>query len=275
MSGFIKIKAKELLLNNTMKLFFVSLVAFMLKLFSFVAVLLFTHFSLISNFLQSFVATYNSFIVYFIYSLIVVIAYLVTFLFMSGLKLGESAIYFMQSKGSNAKFKYLFIFLRPSQSFRALYLYSKLFIFKFLWFFFFSSPALFCSALTLFLFFKTSTYATVYYTLIFGIVILLSIARFFYNCAINRYSYATFYLCTDLNISVNDAIEKSRENTDGFIKDSVFLKTSLLPWILCCIFIFPALYVIPFTKLSKARFITFTEGLRKALPLNTLNQPIW
>jgi hypothetical protein len=112
MSGFIKIKAKELLLNNTLKLFFVSLLAFFLKLFCFSSVLLSSHFILVSNFFQSLILEYNSLLVHFIYSLFVVISYLLVFLFTSGIKTGENAIYFMHSKGSKSKIKYLFIFLK-------------------------------------------------------------------------------------------------------------------------------------------------------------------
>lgn len=268
MSGFIKVKAKELLLNNTAKLFFVSFTAFILKAIFSCAVILFAHFLLVSNFLQSLVRTYNSLLVYFAYSLIIVILFLCLFLFISGLKSGENAIYFLQSKGSNAKFKYLFIFLRPSQSFRSLYMYFRLFLLKVGWFIFLHLPPTFCLGLTFFLYFNANIYKAVFYTLLFGTVFLLSISRFFYNCITSRYSYAPYYLCTDLNISVSDAILKSTENSDGFIKDNAFLKSSFLPWIISCIFIIPVFYVIPFMKLSKARFVTFTDGLRIALPQN-------
>lgn len=268
MSGFIKIKAKELLLNNTLKLFSVSFVAFLLKCISIISVVLFTHFSLVSNFLQTMVATYNSLLVYFLYSLIIVTTYLILLLFISGLKTGENAIYYMQSKGSTPKFKYLFIFLRPTQSFRSLFMYSRLILLKSLWFLFFYLPPIFCCSLVLFLFFNSNIYTAVFYTLIFCTVILTSISRFFYNCAISRYSYATYYICTDLKISVSDAILKSTENCDGFIKDNTFLKSSLLPWILCTIFIIPIFYVVPFVKLTKAKFVTFTDGLRTPLIQN-------
>jgi hypothetical protein len=272
MSGFIKVKAKELLLGNTLKLFLVFITSFVLKVTSIISIVLFTHFSLVSSFLQNLVATYNSLLIYFIYSLIIVTLYFLLFLFLSGLKLGEKAIFFMQSKGSNAKFKYLFIFLKPSQSIRAFLLYFTTFFLKINWFIFFYMPPLFCLLLTIFLYFNSYIYTAVFYTLLFGTVILLSISRFFYNCTIIRYSYASYYLCTDLKISVSEAISKSTENTDGFIKDGVFLKASFLPWILSCILILPLFYVIPFIQLTKAKFVTFTDGLHKALPQNFIIQ---
>ena len=73
-------------------------------------------------------------------------------------------------------------------------------------------------------------------------------------------------MCTDLNISVKDAINKSTNNSDGFIRDGVYLKSSMLFWIISCIFILPVIYVIPFNKLSKAKFVTFCDGLHYALP---------
>jgi hypothetical protein len=268
MSGFIKVKAKELLLKNTIKLFFVSFVSFLLRALFLISVILLTHFSLVSNTLQSLVHSYNSLIVYFFYSLIIVIAYLLLFLFISGIKLGENAIYYMQSKGGNAKFKYLFIFLRPSQSFRALYLNLKTTFLKSCWFIFFFLPPLMCLILTGYVFYNSFLYTAVFYTLIFGTIALFSISRFFYNCAVIRYSFSSYYLCTDLEISVNDAIHKSTERTDTFIKDGVLLKASFLPWILSCVFVFPLFYVVPFVKLSKAKYVTFSDALRKTLPQN-------
>ena len=141
MSGFIKVKAKELLLGNTAKLFLVSFTSSFLKLIFTVTVVLSTHFILVSKQLQVLVVRYDSFLVYFIYSLFTVCAYFVLALLVSGLKTGENAIYFMHSKGTKAKFKYLFIFLRPSQSFRSFLLYSKLFFLRIFWALFFYLPS--------------------------------------------------------------------------------------------------------------------------------------
>lgn len=270
MSGFLKIKSKELLLNNNLKLLFVTFLSSFLRLLFCALVALFTHFSLISEFLKNLITSYNSLIVYFIYSLILVIIYLILFLFNSGIKLGEQAIYFMQSKGTNAKIKYLFIFLKPSQSFRAFYLYLKIFLYKFCWFIFLNSAPVFCLGLTLYLYFNSNIYLAVFYTLIAGTIILFSISRFFYNCFSCIYSFAPYYLCTNINISVNDAINKSRDFSDGFLKDGVYLKTSLFPWVLSCLLIFPIFYVIPFIKLTKAKYVTFSDGLHYALPNNYL-----
>ena len=266
MSGFIKIKSKALLLDNTLKLFWISFIAFILKTTATISTVIVTHFILLSDFFQLVLIEYNSLIVYFIYSLFVVTVYLLLFMFTSGLKTGEKAIYFMQSKGSNAKFKYLFIFLRPSQSFRSFLLYTKVFLLKLMWGIFLYLPPLFCLILTLYLYFSTIIYTSVFFTLIFGTVFLISISSFYYNCISVRYSFAPYYLCTDLNISVTDAINKSTDYSDGFIKDGVYLKSSMLLWILSCILIFPAFYVIPFKKLTIAKYITFCDGLHKALP---------
>lgn len=266
MSGFIKVKVKELLLNNTLKLFLVSFTAFILKVLMSAFVFIFTNTLLISPFLQDLVIKYNSLLVYFIYSLLTITLYFLLILFICGLKMGENAIYFMESKMSKAKFKYLFIFLRPSQSFRAFLLYLRLLSLKTLWALFFFSVPIFCVALIIFLYVTTSSYALVLYTLIIGTAFLSSVSLFYYNCSKIRYSYAIYYLCTDLKISVTDAINKSIEHSDNFIKDGVILKSSFLFWLLSCMLFFPIFYVVPFSKLSKARFITFTDGLRYALP---------
>ena len=247
MSGFIKIRAKELLLNNTLKLFLVSFTAFILKLTITASLVILTNAILISPFFQNLVISYNSFLVYFIYSLATVTLYLLLLLFICGLKMGEKAIYFMQSKGSKASFKYLFIFLRPTQSFRALYLYLKLFFLKTAWF----------------LYFNTSTYSAVLLTLIFGSVFLLSISHFYYNAVVIRYNYAIYYLCTDIKISVKQAINKSVDYSDGFIKDGIILKSSFFFWLISCILVLPIFYVVPFKKITSAKFITFTDSLHK------------
>lgn len=268
MSGFIKVKAKELLLGNTIKLFFVSLTSNILKLLFTATVVLSAHFILVSKQFQLLVVSYDSFLVYFIYSLFTVCACFVLALFVSGLKTGENAIYYMYSKGTKAKFKYLFIFLRPSQSFRSFLLYSKLLLLRMLWALFFYLPPFFCLGLTFYLYFSTFIYRAVFFTLLIGTAFLLSISHFYYNCAVMRYTFTPYYFCTDLNLSVNEAILKSIENSDGFIKDGVYLKTSFFPWILCCLFIFPLFYVVPFKKLTRAKYVTFCDGLRTPLPQN-------
>ena len=263
MSGFIKIRAKELLLNNTLKLFLVSATAFILKLTTTASLVILTNAVLISPFFQNLVISYNSFLVYFIYSLATVTLYLLLLLFICGLKMGEKAIYFMQSKGSKASFKYLFIFLRPTQSFRALYLYLKLFFLKTAWFLYFYMAPIFCLLLVLFLYFNTSTYSAVLLTLIFGSVFLLSISHFYYNAVVIRYNYAIYYLCTDIKISVKQAINKSVDYSDGFIKDGIILKSSFFFWLISCILVLPIFYVVPFKKITSAKFITFTDSLHK------------
>lgn len=263
MSGFIKIRAKEALLNNTLKLFLISLTAFILKCIFSVTVILLTNYLLITPFLQNLIIQYNSLLVYFLYSLLVVTLYLMLFLFISGLKMGENAIYFMQSKGTKAKFKYLFIFLKPTQSFRGFYLYLKIIILKSVWFLYFFLAPVFCFFLVIFLYYNALIYSAVLLTLLLGAVILLSISCFYYTATTIRYNYAIYYLCTDMNISVKNAIKKSIDNSNGFIKDGTLLKSSFFFWLISCIFIFPVFYVVPFIKITKARFITFTDALHK------------
>jgi hypothetical protein len=73
-------------------------------------------------------------------------------------------------------------------------------------------------------------------------------------------------LCTDLNISTSEALKKSIITSDGFIKEGAFFKAGLSPWALACLLVIPAFYVIPYIKLSTAKFTTFSEGLRHSLP---------
>ena len=77
MSGFIKVKVKELLLNNTLKLFLVSFTAFILKVLISAFVFLFTNTLLISPFLQGMVIKYNTLLVYFVCSLFTVTLYFI------------------------------------------------------------------------------------------------------------------------------------------------------------------------------------------------------
>ncbi len=275
MSGFIKVKAKELLLKNTFKLFFISFTSALIRILTIISFFAVFHFSLVSSFMQNLVHTYNSLLVYFIFSLTIVTLFLISLLTVSAIKLGENAIYFMESRNQKSKFKYLFIFLRPSQSFRALYFYTRLFLLKSLWYLFFNIAPIFTLLITLHSYVYSTVFTAVFITLIFGTIILFSVSRYFCNVISVRYSFATFYLCTDLKITVKDAIEKSNEFSDGFLKDGVALKSSFFPWFLTCLIIFPFIYVIPYFKLSKAKFITFSNALHYSLPqpdFNTLEK---
>ncbi len=270
MTGFIKVKAKELLLKNTFKLFFVSFYSFVLKLLILISFFAVFYFSLTSKILLNMVNTYNSLLIYFIYSLIIVLILLLSLLLISGLSLGESAVYFMESRNIKSKFKFLFIFLRPSQSFRAFFLYLRLLILKSSWFTFFHLPPIFTLSITIFIYLRGAVFTAVFYSLIIGTVILFTISRYFYNIITIRYSFASFYLCTDLKISASEAIEKSCELSDGFLKDGVALKASFFPWILSMIFILPLFYVIPYLKLTKAKFVTFSDRLHYSVPQKNL-----
>jgi hypothetical protein len=85
MNGFVKVKAKELLLNNTLSLFLTSATAFILKTSSLTIAVLVTHFSLVSSLLQWLLLTYDRFTVYFIYSLIIVLIWFFVALLFQGL----------------------------------------------------------------------------------------------------------------------------------------------------------------------------------------------
>ena len=94
-----------------------------------------------------------------------------------------------------------------------------------------------------------------------------------WRVAFFRYNAAPYYVCLNNEASIKNAIEKSVEFTDGFLRESVLLESSFFAWFLSCGFVLPLVYVIPYFKISKALFVVESLSL-KAYPETKTNYAI-
>ena len=265
MSGDVKIKSKAMIKDDTLRLFFISLLSFALRRGSF-AIWLYCVVNLFkSGILNSYLERYNDGLVY---SVVIFDALFVTailFLFISALKLGEQFLYFIKASGGKGRAGLLFNFFTFEKSFRAFSLYLRLTILKLGWLLYFLLPCIVSFGLTFFLYSQGSLLPVVYYIMLSGSSLLLSFCLFMWRVAFFRYNAAPYYFCLNSSLSGKEAIKKSIKYTDGFLRESVLLDSSFFAWFLSCGFIIPFIYVIPYFKLSKALFVV--ESLsNKALP---------
>ena len=85
-----------------------------------------------------------------------------------------------------------------------------------------------------------------------GTVLLILIGLGFWLFTIQRYDCAMFYLVTIPDMTVSEAMTKSRESMKGKCLRMLAFKASFLPWFILCAAILPAGYVIPYYKQSLA-----------------------
>ncbi len=83
-----------------------------------------------------------------------------------------------------------------------------------------------------------------------GLSILAVAGFFFWLIFIQRYSKAMFYLASYKDFSAGEAIKESVRKTRDNLFDILLFKLSFLPWLVLCLGILPALYVIPYYKQS-------------------------
>ena len=119
-----------------------------------------------------------------------------------------------------------------------------------------------CYGLTFYLYAQGNLLPVVFYIMLAGASILLSYCIFMWRVAFFRYNAAPYYFCLNRDISVKDAIKKSINFTDGFLRDSVLLESSFFGWFLSCGFVFPLAYVVPYFKVSKALFVVDSLSLQ-------------
>ncbi len=84
----------------------------------------------------------------------------------------------------------------------------------------------------------------------FGMLVISLIGFFFYSVFIQRYSKSIFFLACYKDFTVSDAISESIKRTKDKNAEILFFKLGFLPWLLLCIGISPAFFVIPYYKQS-------------------------
>lgn len=262
MNSDIKIKSKIIIKGDTLRLFFVSLFSFALRRGIF-AMWLYCVMNLFkSGILKTYLDNYNHALVYSVIIFDVAFVTAILFLFISALKIGEQFLYFIKASGGKGRTGLLFSFFTFEKSFRAFSLYFRLTFLKFSWLLYFLLPCIVCYGLTFYLYSNGNLLPIVFYIMLAGASILFSYCIFMWRIAFFRYNAAPYYFCLNGELSAKDAIKKSINFTDGFLRESVLLESSFVGWFLSCGFVLPFVYVIPYFKISKALFVVESLSLR-------------
>lgn len=126
----------------------------------------------------------------------------------------------------------------------------RLFFIKLFWFAVFE--ALPITAGTLFVYHNMNNAVSLRaaYAVLAGVSVLAAAGLIFYFIFTQRYSKSMFYLACYKDFTAGDAIRESVRRTQNKLSDIFFFKLSFAPWMLLCVGILPALYVIPYYKQS-------------------------
>ncbi len=125
-----------------------------------------------------------------------------------------------------------------------------LFFIKLFWFAVFEALPVAASAL--FIYYNTQKAVSLRAAFIFfsGMFILALASFGFYLLYTQKYSKSMFYLACYKDFSVSDAIAESVKRTRNKCADILFFKLGFVPWLLLCVLVFPAFFVIPYYKQS-------------------------
>ena len=267
LGGSIKIKSKTIIKGDTLRLFFVSLISFVVRRGTF-AIWLYCIVNLFkSGILEFYLERYNAALVYSMVIFDIAFVTAVIFLFISSLKLGEQFLYFIKASGGKGRTGLLFSYFTFEKSFRAFSLYFRLTFLKLGWLLYFLLPCVVCYGFTFYLYSQGNLLPVVFYVMLAGASILLSCCIFMWRVAFFRYNAAPYYFCLNGDIRPKDAIKKSVFFTDGILRVSVLMESSFFGWLLSCVTVVPLAYVIPYFKISKALFVVESLSL-KAYPVS-------
>ncbi len=265
MNSIIRINSKAQLSGKTGKLFFISLLSFILRLGSFAlwcgSLVSYVNSSFYENFLKS----YKEIFVFSISSTIFIFVLVLLTVFINGINIGEKYIYYCVAEGVEPKLKKLFAFLKLNTSFKAWFLNLRIFLLKTGWLLFLFVPV----AIGIF------GYMIIYNSEIFShiITIILSVCislifGFFAVMVLHcfgRYDYSVYLFCLNPKLKTKEIIKKSIRVTDSTLSEGVILKYSLFGWFLSIFLLGPSFYAVPYIKLTKASFISHIARERESL----------
>lgn len=267
--GSVKLKSKMLLRGDTLRLFVIGVFGFTVR----TGTILLWLYSLATIFksgiINSYLENYNGVLVYSLVFVDIIFVTAILILFVSALRLGEQFLYFIKANGGKGRFSLLFRFFTFKKSFRAFSLYARLTILKALWFVYYLFPCAVCYGITFYLYSNGNLLPAVYYVLIGGSSVLLSYCVFMWRVTFFRYNGAAYYVCLNPRISPRDAIKKSVNYTDGFLKEYALTESSFLGWFLSCILIIPTVYVLPYFKVTRALFVAESVGMKSTSKVKT------
>lgn len=242
MGGFlinkIKIRGKEALRGNSLKLFFVSLISFLLRYLSLVIAGVVIYYFISEGFS-------------FLYMLIPSSVLVFSFLFICAIRAGEQYTYLATASGKKTKLSYLLSFCHIRRSVEVAILYIKVNMLKTLWFMYFSIPVAFCMMCGYYLYSRGDVGFNGMLVIYVGTTAMAFLCCVVWRCSSLRYANSLLCLVNEKN-GVDEAIKKSTLCTDGFLGDGVVLECSFAMWLLSCVSVIPVIYVVPYIKICKA-----------------------
>lgn len=244
----IKNTSKILLRSNTIKLFTASAFGFIFRY-----CLLFLQAGSLYLFLKSSAsaelkARYGAAVFDVALTFVSLFITLILLLLFFNLKEGENYIYHLAATKRSFGFSEIFTFFRYPLCLKVFEKHFVIFTLKLLWALFFS-VAVIVYAFTVAPLVKNNSLPTELMLLcLFGGAVVFAVSFVTWQLTCQRYKRAHLFLFE------KDTIKKSILVTDSLLKSSLVFGYSFVGWILCCVFIFPLIYVVPYIKLSNAVF---------------------
>ncbi len=257
MNNSVKLYSKNSLYKNTFRLFFGSFLSFFLRFGLLCGFCYFVYYILKSEFLKNLSAEYGSVAVKTVSYAVFVILFFGNAVFCRAVSTGEKFMYFKRADGEYGSVKLLFKFLSPKKSFKIFGSFLKTVFLRFLWCLYYFLPGVLCLVFSYFIFKNTEIGMPAFLCVLTGSLTVFIIGLRYYNKSGFRYSAVPFYIALSGGKSKN-AFKKSIFATDGALQKYENFKLSFTGWFLLCFLIFPLVYVVPFYKLSKTRFIRET-----------------
>lgn len=137
-----------------------------------------------------------------------------------------------------------------SDALKACDLHVRLFGIKLFWFAAFEVLPVFSVLIFLYQIKKDSASLKAAYVIAAGLFLLALAGFFCWLVFIQRYSKSMFYLACYKDFTAGDAINESVRKTKNSLAEIFLFKLGFVPWMLLCVLVLPAMFVIPYYKQS-------------------------
>ena len=257
MNSQIRIESKFMLSGNNIKLFSISFLSIISRLFLLFAPPISLYFLFFSDNSNAFPMIENQYFSFLLKTTICLVISLFSIYLFFGIKNCEAYTYFVASKGVNPRLKPTLRKASPKFVFKSLLLHIKILILKLFWLFFYALPWAICLTILTYMYIKSTLPYSIFIILSFATSLLFSLCLFMYKATVFRYSLSLYYLLFNKKEKINTAIKKSIKSTDSYIQNALLLKASLTGWLLSCILLIPIPYVLPYYKLCNTIFLHY------------------
>lgn len=263
--SYVKLDAKERLIKNILKCFLFSALPYMaIILLAAANYYLYFFLKKLDFSLLPSVSSYESIIKPAILTLSIMLSYLV----FNIMKLLSDCFFYMKSRNCDAGFTALLKKLSPRLAFS----YTTVMLLKFFlwlaWSALYLSP---CSVVTLsaaYCLRKGEYTNTTLLILAVSSLILFAMGISFLYVTLKRYSMCNAVIFSGEQKDSLKIIEKSIEIMDGQMIRYAFYCLSFAGWVLSCLLIIPAVYVLPYKKMSSYSFYNSLTRVKKAKQRN-------